>query len=302
MAEKLYGGSSDNYGAPLASYYDRRLVRLRDGDVEGRATARLERRQVAAFARKRGISSQDPHAALAVVHEHDTHPKSEEAIQKRWGQAFEGLSAGGQENARKLLTTRPLLRTLPRRFQVWPIVQADQVPPTTFASSRRSRTTARSPQLPRRNSHGLWSSSEKHYTLPAGRRSFADSGVSAPQIVRPGTYGDGQSRDGTRAGAEHTTASTQRYNDPAARTYRQAQRGDPMQNNPGVMSKADKLTGKNSTHGKQPAPFDRGGNIAPSIPAVDLPVTKLAARRVVGYAPDGSGRFIDAKYSEWAGP
>jgi hypothetical protein len=103
-SERLYGGSSDSYGAPISSYFDRHEAALRD-DAEGLATSRLERQQVEAFARKRGIKSADLHDALSVVLEHEAHPKSPEVIQQRWNQAFEDLrlSTGGQEGARKVL-------------------------------------------------------------------------------------------------------------------------------------------------------------------------------------------------------
>ncbi len=104
-AERLYGGSGDGYGPAISSYFDRREARLRD-DAEGLATSRLERTQVEAFAKKRGIKPTDLHDVLAVVHEHEVFPKSAEAIEKRWIQAFEDLrmTTGGQDNARKLLT------------------------------------------------------------------------------------------------------------------------------------------------------------------------------------------------------
>src|ERR1700728_3962229 len=67
----------DALDRPLSSYYDRREARLRS-DAEGLRIARQEREQVAAFARARGISADDLHEALAVMHERDEYPRSKE--------------------------------------------------------------------------------------------------------------------------------------------------------------------------------------------------------------------------------
>lgn len=85
----------------LSSYYDRRESRLRS-DAEGLKTARQERVQVEAFAKKRGISADDLHEALAALHEHDLFPKSPAAIEQRRSRTLENLrlELGGQAEAK----------------------------------------------------------------------------------------------------------------------------------------------------------------------------------------------------------
>jgi hypothetical protein len=140
---------------------------------------------------------------------------------------------------------------------------------------------------------------KRAHTLPAGRRSFTDSAGPAPQIVRPGTYSDGQAMMGTPAGRESTKASESTYASGAA--YRAALRGDTDRGltgrtesvgpNPQVKSKAVKRYGvdgselpgaTNRSTGVQPAPLDRGGNIPGALPARDLKAGKPATERV-GY-------------------
>jgi hypothetical protein len=96
--------STDGYGGALASYFDRREAKLRD-DREGLEISRRERRQVEAFARKRGIRAADLQEALVVLLEHEAHPKAQAVIEQRWAQTFEQLRLehGGLANAQKVL-------------------------------------------------------------------------------------------------------------------------------------------------------------------------------------------------------
>lgn len=96
--KSLYGNSG--LDVPIASYYDRREATLRR-DREGMETARAERKQVEAFARSRGITSEHLHAALAVMGEYDNFPKKPETIVARRAATVEALrlEKGGIEQA-----------------------------------------------------------------------------------------------------------------------------------------------------------------------------------------------------------
>jgi hypothetical protein len=92
------------------------------------------------------------------------------------------------------------------------------------------------------------------HILPAGRRSFSDAAAPAPQIVRPGTYSDGQPMMGTPAGRESTKATDSGYLSKDAKSYRSDLRGDTERGltgkvasvgpNPTVSSRNDKRYGR----------------------------------------------------------
>jgi hypothetical protein len=62
-----------------------------------------------------------------------------------------------------------------------------------------------------------------------------------------------------------------------------------------VRSKADKLMGKNPTHGQQPAKLYRDP-IAPSIPPETHKVRAKPSVETVGWKPDGSGKHVMPSY------
>lgn len=101
-AKRIYTGGSASYGHALNSYYARRDARLNaKGDREGLEVSQRERTQLEAFAKARGMSSEDLHAALSVVLEHETFPRSPEALTQRLAQTKEALRLehGGHEQS-----------------------------------------------------------------------------------------------------------------------------------------------------------------------------------------------------------
>jgi hypothetical protein len=99
-AEDSHGGS---YDLAIASFYDRRQAKL-GGDREGLEVARRERKQIASFARRHRMAPEDLHTMLAVIHEHDAMPRSQEAVEQRLAQTLETLrvECGGSEQAQAL--------------------------------------------------------------------------------------------------------------------------------------------------------------------------------------------------------
>jgi hypothetical protein len=128
------------------------------------------------------------------------------------------------------------------------------------------------------------------HTLPAGRRSFTDT-APKPDAVRPGSFSDGQPRDGTPAGNEHRSpAANAGYLDASARAHR-AEEGSqpyPSQSNPTVHSKATKRYGRDGSKlsgatykspGDQPAPQQRD-ELPPSLPQKSYPRAEKTSERV----------------------
>jgi hypothetical protein len=106
-SRKLYGPSAKSGGsidAAIAGYHDRWLGNRRD-DAEAVATARRERPQIEAFAKKFGITPNDLTAALNVLLERETFRANPESIAARRAATLEALRLehGGSEQAQVYL-------------------------------------------------------------------------------------------------------------------------------------------------------------------------------------------------------
>jgi hypothetical protein len=102
--KSLYAGKRGDLDAPISRYYDRRESSLRN-DAEGLRKAREERKQLEAFALKRGIAVNDLDAALTALHDHDVLPRSQAAIETRRVRTKEALRLehGGYEQSQTFL-------------------------------------------------------------------------------------------------------------------------------------------------------------------------------------------------------
>jgi hypothetical protein len=113
--------SGASYQRHTSGYYSRRVAALNaKGDREEVAFARAEETQVEAFARKWGIQPEDVGTVLDRLRDHETFPRSKEALEKRRAQTLETLriefgSAEAANNALQgaLRITTDLAQTIP---------------------------------------------------------------------------------------------------------------------------------------------------------------------------------------------
>jgi hypothetical protein len=95
-AKTLYGGGnraqngSGSYGQALSSYYDRWSAR-HSNDRAAQELARVERRQLADWAQKHGISGEHLGEALSVLLEREEYPAKAEAIAQRQKSTLERI-------------------------------------------------------------------------------------------------------------------------------------------------------------------------------------------------------------------
>jgi hypothetical protein len=114
-------GSGASYEACTGAYYSRRIAMLNGrNDREQVEFARAEEKQVAAFARKWKISPEDVGLVLDRLRDHETFPRSKEALESRRTQTLESLriELGSAEAAKKAIdaavkVTTDLAQTIP---------------------------------------------------------------------------------------------------------------------------------------------------------------------------------------------
>jgi hypothetical protein len=141
-------------------------------------------------------------------------------------------------------------------------------------------------------------------TLPPGRVAYGQGTGVTPrsETIGPGTFSDGQHRDGVDPKNVHAVTQTQ-YNDVEAKKHREALRGDPHgKDNPEVHSKNVKRYGPDGSKANFPhsstghSPSSPGGPELGSIPVYHGATPGEPISRTVGWAPDGSGRHLEATH------
>ena len=151
-------------------------------------------------------------------------------------------------------------------------------------------------------------------TYPTGSRGFSETAQPKGEVTRPGTFIEGQHREGTPAGRESTRASSSRYEDKESQKVRADYRGESQGltgrresegPNPRVHSKAvrrygvdgSRLDARYKSTGEQ-NPHQQHDEVPPSLPQRTytdrLPPGGIV--RQVGF-PGGGKPFVEVDHS-----